>query len=193
MVAIERKELVKSVKVLNDCGLAKFPVDPKQGMESLISDFLSMVETVPVEKENELPDIVSNMYNTLADNKAIAEGNFDIADMALEARRKNEEIMKEIPVPDVVVVESVEPAPVEKPVKEKKVKQVEVKPKNELGIRLGSKADMAIDYVKTNPGATMYTIRQQEWNDKNDTYYNLFGKLIKDGKMKKDGKGYIVV
>jgi hypothetical protein len=208
---INKKDLTKCVKALNECGLAAFKVDTKQNMESVMSDFMSAVETVPVEKENELPDVIADMYNLLADNKTM-EGGFDIADAALAARNKKEEIemgkakqvekketKKEKPKP------AEKPAKVTKPVKEmvtkeKPVKDKESKPKvekvvkdpNKINVRPGSKFDMAIDFVRTHPGATCYDLKQCAWNEKNDPFRNLFAKLISKGQARKEGKGYYI-
>jgi hypothetical protein len=201
---INKKDLNKCVKALNDCGLAAFKVDTKQGMDTVMSDFMSAVETVPVEKENELPDSVADMYNVLSDNKTMEDG-FDIADAALAARNKKEEIemgkakkveKKEKPKPAEKPVKVTKPVKEmvtkEKPVKESKPKVEKVVKDPKINVLPGSKFDMAIDYVRTYPGATCYDLKQCAWNEKNDPFRNLFAKLISKGQARKEGKGFYI-
>lgn len=195
---VDKGILKVSIKALNNCGLAKFQVDSKQAVETLISDFMSAVETVPVEKENDLPDAVADLYNLLSDKKTM-EGGFDIADAALAARQKKEEIdmgkekkvvakpTEKKPVKKEKPAKPAKPAKETKPVPEKKVVVKTEKVGNETNCVL------AVDYIRKNPGGTMADLKVQDWNTKGITYYNLFNKLIKAGTMKKEGNGYLVV
>jgi len=222
------KGLLKlSIKTLNNCGLAKFQVDSKQVMEKLISDFMSAVESVPGESENDLPDAVVDMYNLLADNITM-EGGFDIADAALAARNKKEEmdmkkggtkveakkveVKKAKPIKETKpikekIIKPAKPAKqiVTKPAKETKpAKQIVTKPAKTVGVvgvvgvegginvRPGTKIEMAIGVVRKKPGTTMYELKQQPWNDKNDEYRNKFDDFIEKGYMRKEGKGYFI-
>lgn len=207
---VDKGLLKVSIKTLNNSGLAKFQVDSKQTTDKLVSDFMSAVETVPVDKEDELPEAVADMYNMLADMRTLT-GDLDIADVALEARQKKEEMEmkkaeKEVevkkekvalkrPTKEVKPVKT-KPAKETKPVKETKTKPAKVpviKASGEFHVRPGSKFAMAIDYVRKHPGATSYNLKQQPWNDKNDSFRNLFIlRLIPKGVAKKEGKGFYI-
>lgn len=216
METIDKGLLKLSVTALNNCGLAAFKVNSKQVMETLISDFMSAVETVPVEKENDLPDAVADMYNILSDNKTMDEG-FDIADAAFAARNKKEEMemKKGGTKAEVKKVEVKKAKPIKetKPIKEKIIKPAkpakETKPAKQIvtkaaktvgvvgveggiNVRPGTKIEMAVQFIRENPGKTMYDLKQCEWNDKNDEYRNYFSKFIEKGYMRKEGKGYYV-
>ena len=234
METIDKGLLKLSITALNNCGLAAFKVNSKQVMETLISDFMSAVETVPVDKENDLPDAVADMYNILSDNKTMDEG-FDIADAALAARNKKEEMdmkkggtkveaekvgAKKVEAKKAKPIKETKPTKETKPVKPTKetkpakptketkpakptketkpAKQIvtkaakTVKVEGGINVRPGTKIEMAVQFIRENPGKTMYDLKQCEWNDKNDEYRNKFADFIEKGYMRKEGKGYFI-
>jgi len=66
---IEREEVVKAVDLLNKSKLAKFNITPEGYKldKELFVTFLEACESVDVENEGKLPDIVSDVYNKLVD------------------------------------------------------------------------------------------------------------------------------
>lgn len=192
---MERKTVVSASKALNETGYALFQIDVKLKGQELFDEFISACETIPADKEDSLPDLVTNTFNELVDGQ---DSEMDITDIAMEARKKESEMKKE--EKETVKEPKKETNPVKekvtKPVKEKVEKVVKVKKpktvkeKKEPTEKGMTKSALAIEFVKNNPGATMYQIKQQPWNDYNKSCYNLFNKKILEGVMRKDGKGY---
>jgi len=194
---MERKTVVSASKALNETGYALFQIDIKLKGQELFDEFISACETIPADKEDLLPDLVTNTFNALVDGQ---DGEMDITDIAMEARKKESEMKKEKketvkePKKETKPVKEKVTKPVkekvEKVVKEKVEKPKPVKEKKEPTEKGMTKANMAMEFVRNNPGATMYQLKQQDWNTANDAYYNLFNKKILEGIMRKDGKGY---
>jgi len=66
----DRTKLLAAIKAVNDSGLATKKARTVGKVELLVEDFLSTVETVPQDKENQLPAEVVDLFNTLIDKLA---------------------------------------------------------------------------------------------------------------------------
>jgi hypothetical protein len=124
-----------------------------------------------------------------------------------KAEVKKVEVKKAKPIKETKpikekIIKPAKPAKQTKPVKETKpAKQIVTKAVKTVGVvgveggiivRPGTKIEMAIGVVRKKPGTTMYELKQQPWNDKNDEYRNKFADFIEKGYMRKEGKGYFI-
>lgn len=209
---VEKTAFLTAVKDLRDCGLSNVPLDCNQPVKNdFYLLFVKAVESVPPMRTDELPGTVSTIYNLLVDQineKLLAEKNAtpDLADMVNQAREKEKEKTemgkkpaakpavpkaKAAAVVKVKAEPKVKPAPpANDPAPQQKVEPIVILPPK---IKAETKADLAVAFVKENPGATMYQLKQLPWNTANDSYYNLFNRKIKEGTMRKDGKKYFIV
>lgn len=73
---VTEEELVEAIDALNETDLASEQVETHEGkgknktlrdFDTLVSEFMTAAESVPEKKENDLPDIVSDTYNKLAE------------------------------------------------------------------------------------------------------------------------------
>jgi len=69
----DRNKLIEAIKAVNDSGLATKKARTVGKIDVLVEDFLSTVETVPQEKEAQLPAAVVELFNELIDKLAAAD------------------------------------------------------------------------------------------------------------------------
>ena len=68
----EKSKLEMAVDLLNESGLLKKELEFEGDTEEMAEKFMQAVESIPVEKENEIPEEVVNAYNDFVD---VAEMN----------------------------------------------------------------------------------------------------------------------
>jgi hypothetical protein len=69
-IIMERSKVLEAARGLNESGLAKVKVKVVAvKMEELVSDFMSALETVPIEDDERIPDAVAKVYNALVDEQ----------------------------------------------------------------------------------------------------------------------------
>jgi hypothetical protein len=148
----KRDKMIKALEKLNKSGILGEDVDIKKAKKydeegDLIKFFCKSVEAVPVEKEEELDDSISDLYNELINESGETEEDDQVVKKEDKKSAKKTEEKK----PVVKKTEEKKPAKKEekKPVKKeekKPVKKEEKKPaekgKGPLGSRIGSTANI---------------------------------------------------
>ncbi len=68
-VSDEQKELMENMQLLNESGLLEEEVnfDEDASLEDNIESFMEAVESIPTDKEDEIPEGIVNYYNALVD------------------------------------------------------------------------------------------------------------------------------
>ena len=133
MATATRKQIVTEIAVFNKAKIGKaIKLGAKDDLETIKSAFLAGVESVPEAKEDELPDSVANLYNTLVDPKC-----------------KLVETAAEAPAAMAKAAAKGKAAPAKKAPAEKKVIEVDYKRvfESDKGFRAGSTADRVIQAV----------------------------------------------